>query len=410
MTVYNTSKVSYCFFYKIPFQKNKTVILKITLQIFIILKCTFSIAQTDTLRTIPSKYIVPIESIKDQLIDDLTVTELKNKILENNIIVVGENHGVKESINAIKKIAQVRQINHFITEIDSFSINRITKYKNSSKTLLQNMPGLYGMYSYLEDMEFLNSLESSGVVCHGVDLVHPASIRLILFELSKSQNLSDKTVARLNKLIESHSKDLSKGYMSNKTERQTVKFLSKIFKNCSEVEKDHIRYVLKYRYPKNFMEARAKYMIERTSQVLQSCDVLNKNILLKFGASHTLKTYNSSGYRDVGWYINSISVQKSPNSYFLTIVPVSGVVGLSLEINNRSFKNFDFNFKYYDHLRNFYNSLDKRTNSLFVDVESFRENLDDKTVVSSELKYIIDNYDGIIFMDQVTPSKIFTKI
>jgi hypothetical protein len=383
--------------------------IKIVVKLVITFQCIFCIAQTDTIHTIPPKYIVPIKNVTNQLVNEFSIIELKNRILDHNVIIIGENHGVHESTQIIKQITQIKQINHLITEIDSFSINYITKHKNNSKSLLQKMPGLYGMYSYEEDLELLNSLADSNTICHGVDLIHPATIRLILYKLSKSSILNDKTITAIKRLIESHSRDMHKGYLAAKTNKKTIKLLSKILKTCSELEKEYINYVFKYQYPSNFMEARAKYIIERTSYIFENNDLTNKNVLLKFGASHTLKTYNTSGFRDIGWYMDSISKQKLISPYFLTITPVSGVTGLPLKIDGNTSKKFDFNLKYNRHLKKFYNSLDKTTNSLFVDIRAFRKNLDSTSVISEELKYILDNYDGIIFIDQVTPSKIVTN-
>jgi len=379
---------------------------KSLLQILFIGYSLISSAQVDTVTTIPPEYIVPVENVQNELINELSIIELKGKILKNNFIVIGETHGVKESTEIIKQISRTKKIDYFITEMDSFSINHIHKNVDSSGTILQKFPGAYSMFSYKEDMELLNSLREANTVIEGIDLLHPASIRLILHELSNSPNIDIRSLNKIRELIESHSSDLAKGYLSSKTKKNTVKFLHKLFEGCPEYEQDLIHYILNHKYPPNFMEARAKYMINRMSYLVDSSDLTNQNVLVKFGASHTIKTKNTAGFHDVGWYINSLPKQKV-DAYFLTIVPVSGKTGLPFEINGMTSKDFDFNSKYYRPLRNLYNSLEQGHNSLFIDVETFRQNLDSKAIISSDLKYILTNYDGILFIDQVTPSITF---
>ena len=77
----------------------------------------------------------------------------------------------------------------------------------------------------------------------------------------------------------------------------------------------------------------------------------------------------------------------------IMIVPLSGKIGLPFEINAMT-----------------HNSVNQGNSSLFIDVESFRQSLDDRTVISKELKNILDKYDGIIFIEQVTPSQLLKTI
>ena len=370
----------------------------------------FSFAQVESVSTIPSEYIILIENVENELINELTIIEFKEKILKNNFIVIGETHGVRESTNIIKQIARTKKIDHFISEIDSISINHIYENIDSSSAILQKLPGAYSMYSYKEDMELLNLLRDSNTIIDGVDLLHPASIRLILYELSNSPNLDTKSLNKIRGLIESHSNNLTKGYLSAKTNKNTVKLLAKLMEKCPEYERSLIRYILNNKYPYNMMSARAVYMINRMKKIVENTDLLQQNVLFKFGASHTIKTDNTAGFHDVGWYIDSLSKQKLVDAYFMTIVPVSGKIGLPFEINGMTSKGFDFNSKYYESLHNLYNSVNQGNSSLFIDVESFRQSLDDRTVISKELKDILDKYDGIIFIEQVTPSQLLKTI
>ncbi|MCH2225933.1 MAG: hypothetical protein MK066_14280 [Crocinitomicaceae bacterium] len=383
---------------------------KTILQLTITFHCIFSFAQSDTLYTITSEFIVPIQSNENQPINELTVNRLREKVLENNFILVGETHGVQESTDFIKQIAHVKKIDHFITEIDSFSIDYITQHMNISDTLLHRMPGVYSMYSYKEEIGLLNLLKDAHTTFDGVDLVHPVAIRLILFELSNSGNLNTRTINTLRKLIESHSRDLSKGFLSSKINKRTIQFLSKLINDCPEYEQSLIKYALNHKYPPNFMEARAKYTVNRMSYLINNSDLTSQNVLFKFGASHTMKTKNTAGFHDIGWFVDSLAKQKLVDAYFLTIVPISGKVGLPFEIDGLTSKSFDFNSRYYESLRNLYDSVNQGERSIFVDVESFRQSLNDSSIISSELKYILDNYDGILFIDQVTPSTTFKTI
>lgn len=269
--------------------------LRIILDLMVMFNCLISVAQTETLKTVPAKHITTIPVAENQSLSKRIINELEEKVLDHNFIVVGETHGIRESTELIKEIAQLKKFDRFITEIDSFSIGHIAEHIKSASSVLQEMPGVFAMYSYKEELELLNLLRDAGAGLNGVDQIHPVSIRLILSELAESESLSARSIERLKALIKSHSEDLSNGFLTSRTKRQTIHLLSKLLKHSPANEKSLVHHLLKSLRLGYSMKVRSQYMIEGLSRLIDSSSVMGENVLFKFGASLPHRTEHHSG-------------------------------------------------------------------------------------------------------------------
>jgi hypothetical protein len=372
-----------------------THIKKIILTSKFILSSLLLIGQNDTIRHIPSEYVYPISLIGDSI--------LSSKIRENQHILVGETHGVHESTVLIEQISQMKKFDRFITEIDSLSIKHLILNFSQADSILKKMPGAYTMYSFKEELILLQSLMEAGVQIEGIDLLHPASIRLILFELSQSSNLGQKSIVKLKDIIERHNRDLTtNGYLSLKTKKKTTHVLERISENIPISEKNLIDYIVNESYSGNLMEVRSIYMRNRLIELEKNQTLLTENVLFKFGGSHLKKNLNTAGYKDVGHYISQLNSQ----TFFIEIVPVSGKIGFPFCMDGEKSKSFNLESPYYEDLFDLRSNIESKNHVLFVDVEKFKKSLNSEVILSVHLQAILDNYDGVIFINEVSPSQI----
>jgi hypothetical protein len=86
---------------------------------------------------------------------------------------------------------------------------------------------------------------------------------------------------------------------------------------------------------------------------------------------------------------------------------VSGSTGFPLEINGERSKRYDLSSSPYQAMYNLFGMESRGLRSFFVDVESFRESLSDQVVLSAEIETVLQNYDGMLFIDQVSPSQTY---
>ncbi|MCJ8291233.1 MAG: hypothetical protein MJK07_15775 [Flavobacteriales bacterium] len=364
-------------------------------------------AQGDTIRAIPSDYIYPINLIGETLSEGEGYSKLTSRIRENQYILVGETHGVHESTVIIRQLSQMKKFDRFITEIDSLSMKNLLHNFAKVDSILEKMPGVYTMYSYKEELELLQALIEDSAQLEGIDLLHPAAVRLILLELSMSSTLNKQSILNLKKVIAQHNQNLTtKGYISKRTYKKTARLLSKLDKIGSLTEKKLIDYLISGSYPSNFMKGRAIYMRNRLMDLENNHQFLSENVLFKFGSSHIQKSINTAGYKDIGQYINQLGLQKSKETFFIEIVPVSGEIGFPFSIDGEQSKSVDFESKSYKNLFAIYSNIDTKHRVLFIDVEAFKESLNERSILSEHVKTIIDNYDGLIFIEDVTPSQI----
>lgn len=384
-----------------------TRVKKTVLTLTYLLTSLFLSAQTDTIRAIPSDYIYPINLIDDTLSEGKGYSKLTSRIRENQYVLVGETHGVHESTVIIRQLSQVKKFDRFITEMDSLSMKNLMRNFSKVDSVLKQMPGVYTMYSYKEELELLQTLIQDSVQLEGIDLLHPAAIRLILFELSKSSTLNKRSILSLKKVIAQHNQNLTtKAYLSKRTYNKTARLQSKIDKVGSITEKKLIHYLTSDSYPRNFMKGRAVYMRNRLMDLENNQSFLSENVLFKFGSSHLQKNFNTAGYKDIGQYINELGLHKNKETFFIEIVPVSGEIGFPFCIDGEQSKSVNFQSKSYKDLFAIYSNIEIKHRVLFVDVEAFKESLSEKAILSDHVNAIIDNYDGLIFIDEVTPSQI----
>ena len=368
---------------------------------------TFSSTARDTLKTIPSEYVYSFHFSELAVDTSECYFVLSKKLEENNFIVIGETHGVHESTTLINEIAQAKTFNRLITEIDQFSVDHLTQNFKKRDEYLKKMPGVYAMYSYLEEAELLQTIMASKAEINGIDLIHPSSVRLILFQMAMDVNLPSKSVKKIQELIERHTKDLSNGFLSKKTRQKTRKLLHELANVLSSEGEVLVTLLHHNQYPVEMMKGRAEYMTSQLEELEKGIGFYKENVLFKFGSSHVLKTKNTAGYKDVGRHIHTLEKEGKVEAFFLGIIPVSGVTGLPFFINDTQEKPYNFHLPVYTELRNLYMQINQTNTNLFVDVEAFRSKVDQQTILSKDLKKILRNYDALIFLKEVHPSCVY---
>lgn len=376
---------------------------------FIMLQCSVINAQTDCLKKNSKEYIYSMYYSDTTGLTGPGWYFLQSKLKDSQYVLLGETHGTKEIPVIVKEINDNWKFDYFITEIDSMSAAFLTGPAIEKNQVLYDVPGGFAMYSTKEESELIESLLVNEVAIEGIDMVHPISFRLFLFALLQTKGLSQKSYRRVRSLIAQQEKDIVQiGVISSKEKRKMERRLIKINKKDFKGKNGLIFFLLNNKYPPRQMENRAIYMQEKFLALAKQKGFSDMNILFKFGSSHLKKIKNTAGFIDLGACVNDYSKKNKINTCFVGVFAVNGLLGLPMMINGGSVKITALeNDSYCSAEYSLFKEINNTDQYIVVDIKGFKEKSVSKGKVCPFLKELMDNYDVLIFVKEVTAAQHF---
>lgn len=338
---------------------------------------------------------------------------LLHQIKKADFVLIGEDHFTNEIPAFFKAITGQIKFDNFFCEIDPYSAKIIQdKIAVLPAEKLNNYVAMYGntfsFYSLDPEFQLMKQLVKSKTNIYGLDQVLLVADRLLCSELKKITR--NAAARKIYETIETNSKVYFDNFLKDPTKpfyfltenfEQNLKSLDRL--QLSQHEKEIIagfKISLEI-YKEQNHHLRVQLM---KNELMKNYAALDKTKnLFKFGANHMPKGESLLEIYDMGNLVNNIADSKFKKSLHIMIIgkagmqaaPFKGFPAMKVDENSDDLKI----------LKPFFTLMKEKEWHSF-DMLPLRSALEENQInCSDELRRIINGYDYLVIIPEVTPAK-----
>lgn len=345
---------------------------------------------------------------------------IKEKTIESNNILVGEDHFSNEIPLFVKELSDVTSFDNFYIEVDPYSTRIIEKsltdYSKEQRQEFNDKYGeLFSFYSFQPEYDLLQHMSNSGTKILGSDQVVMFADQLIFQDIIMNTT-STKAKKIYAKILEQSKLHLDRFHNITKNPMtmyfMTPDFMENLIQlqelDLSETE-NHIIEDMKRSitiYKEQNHSLRIKLILNQLMKDYPSWK--NSKNLFKYGANHMTRGESFLTVYDVGNMVANVTKSNYQESLHIMVVGESGMVGSIFKSFPPSTVDPENGF-YLSYLKPFFNITEGEQWYMF-DLIPLRKMIErDKLKIDNlNLLRAIKGYDILVIIPELTPAKLLT--